>query len=409
MNPEVRADFPALHQEVHGRPLVYLDNAATSLKPRSVIDAVRHIYERDCANVHRGVHALSQRATDAYEAARRTTRDFLGAAHDREVLFTRGTTEGINLVAQVYGRPRLGFGDEILVSELEHHSNIVPWQLLADHVGCKVVPIPVTDDGQLDLAAFTALLSARTRMVCIAHVSNALGTVLPVRQAVLLTRAHAKALGRDIAVVVDGAQAAPHHKIDVQALGCDFYAFSGHKVFGPTGIGALWVRDEILRTLPPWHGGGEMIRKVSFDGTTYADPPALFEAGTPHIAGVVGLAAALRYVNELGLDVIAAHEQRLLSAVTERLTAIDGLRIVGTAPGKAAVASFVMDGIHPHDVGTILDREGIAVRTGHHCAQPVMRRMGVPATTRASFALYNTVEEVDALIAGLAVVTDLLG
>ncbi len=409
MNSQVRADFPALHQEVHGRPLVYLDSGASALRAQAAIDAVRNIYERDCANVHRGVHTLSQRATEAYEAARRTTRDFIGARHDREVLFNRGTTEGINLVAQAYGRPRLGFGDEILVSQLEHHSNIVPWQLLAGQVGCKVVPIPITDAGELDLDQLADLLSSRTRMVCIAHISNALGTVVRVKEVVRLVRAHAKAQGSEIAVVVDGAQAAPHHAIDVQDLGCDFYAFSGHKVFGPTGVGVLWGRDDVLATLPPWHGGGDMIRRVSFDGTTYADPPALFEAGTPNIAGVVGLGAALKYVSEVGLDTIAAHEQGLLAHATARLQAIDGLRIIGTAANKASVISFVLRDIHPHDIGTILDREGIAVRTGHHCAQPVMQRMGVPATTRASFALYNTQEEVDALIAGLGVVTELLG
>ncbi len=409
MTPEIRADFPALDQEVHGRPLVYLDNAATGLKPRAVIDAVRHVYERDCANVHRGVHALSQRATDAYEAARRTARDFVGARYDREVVFLRGTTEAINLVAQVHGRVRLGYGDEILVSELEHHSNIVPWQILAHQVGCKVIPIPVTDAGALDLDAYADLLSSRTRMVCVAHVSNALGTILPVRQIVRLARSHGQALGRDVTVLVDGAQAAPHHRIDVQELGCDFYAFSGHKVFGPTGVGVLWARDEILRDMPPWHGGGEMIRQVSFEGTTYADAPARFEAGTPHIAGVVGLAAALDYLTGVGFDAIAAHEAKLLAKATTALEAFGGVTLIGTAREKAAVVSFVLDGIHPHDVGTILDREGIAVRTGHHCAQPVMRRFGVPATTRASFALYNSLDEVDALVRGLHRVKELLG
>jgi len=362
------------------------------------------MYEQDCANVHRGVHVLSQRATDAYEAARRTVRTFLGARHDREVLFVRGTTEAINLVAQVYGRERFGFGDEVLVSGLEHHSNLVPWQILARQVGCKVVPIPIDDRGQVDLDALAGLLSPRTRLVAVAHVSNALGTVVPVKEVVRL--AH----GRDVPVLVDGAQAAPHHPIDVQDLGCDFYAFSGHKVFGPTGIGVLWVRDEILRDLPPWHGGGEMVRQVAFEGTTFADPPARFEAGTPHIAGAVGLAAALDYITApgLGLAAIAEHEQAVLARATAALEAVDGLRILGTAPHKAAVISFDVEGVHPHDIGTILDREGIAVRAGHHCAQPVMRRFGVPATTRASFAFYNTLEEVDALVRGLHIVTDLM-
>ncbi len=409
MNADLRADFPALHQEVHGRPLVYLDNGATALKPRQVLDAIASVYERDCANIHRGVHTLSQRATDAYEAARCTTRDFIGAAHESEVVFLRGTTEAINLVAQVYGRPRLGFGDEVLVSELEHHANIVPWQILANQIGCKVIPIPVTDVGELDLDAFASLLSSRTRLVCVAHISNVLGTVLPVKEIVRLAKAHGAAQGTDVAVLIDGAQAAPHHPIDVQDLGCDFYAFSAHKVFGPTGTGALWAPRALLDTLPPWQGGGDMIRQVSFDGTTFADPPARFEAGTPNIAGVIGFAAAMKYVTDVDLDVIAAHEQALLAHVTESLQTVDGLRIIGTAKDKAAVVSFVIEGIHPHDVGTILDGEGVAVRTGHHCAQPLMKRFGVPATTRASFAMYNTREDADALVAGLGVVADLLG
>ncbi len=391
----VRADFPALHQEVHGKPLVYLDNAATSQKPQVVIDTVREYYERDNSNVHRGVHTLSERATLAYEAARDTVQRFLNAADRREIVLVRGTTEAINLVAQSYGRPRLGAGDRILITHLEHHSNIVPWQLLAEQTGAEVDVVPILESGEIDLEAFHTLLGPRTRIVSVAHVSNALGTILPVRE--IVSASHAAGA----VVMLDGAQAAPHMQVDVRELDVDFYALSSHKVFGPTGVGVLYGKAELLESMAPYQSGGDMIRTVSFEGTTWNDLPYKFEAGTPNIAGTIGLAAALDYVTELGLDAVAAHEQDLLDYATSLLEAMPGVRIVGTAPSKASVLSFLVDGIHAHDMGTIVDRQGVAIRTGHHCAMPVMKYFGVAATSRASFALYNTRQEADALAAAI--------
>jgi cysteine desulfurase/selenocysteine lyase len=399
----IRADFPALHQEVNGKPLVYLDNAATTQKPRAVIDAVRTFYEHDCSNVHRGVHLLSQRATIAYEKARTTVKNHLGANDSREIVFTRSTTEGINLVAASFVRPRLEPGDEVLISAMEHHSNIVPWQILCEERGAKLVVIPIDDDGDIILSEYERLLSERTRIVGLVHVSNALGTVNPMRN--MIETAHAKG----VPVLVDGAQAVPHLAIDVCDLDCDFYVFSAHKVYGPTGIGAVYGKREHLLEMVPYQGGGDMILSVTFEGTTFNEPPHRFEAGTPNIEGAIGLATALDYVDDLGLDLIAAHEGALLADATDAVLAVPGVRLIGTARSKASVLSFVMDGIHPHDIGTILDSEGIAVRAGHHCAQPVMARYGVSATVRASFALYNTVEEIDALVAGLSKVREVFG
>jgi cysteine desulfurase / selenocysteine lyase len=391
----VRADFPALAQSVRGRPLVYLDNAATTQKPQAVLDAVTDFYRSSYGNVHRGVHTLSARATDAFERARATVQRRLGAARAEEIVFVRGATEGVNLVAASFLKPRLEAGDEILVTGMEHHSNIVPWQLVAAERGARVVPAPITDSGEVDLEAYGRLLGPRTRMVAVVHVSNALGTVNPVRAMAAL--AH----DRGVPLLVDGAQAVPHLEVDVRELDCDFYVFSGHKVYGPSGIGALYGRLPLLAAMPPYQGGGEMIRSVSFDGTEFAEPPHRFEAGTPNIEGAVGLAAALDYLDRLGLDAVAAHEHELLERATTAVAAVPGVRLIGTARTKASVLSFVMDGVHPHDIGTILDQQGVAVRAGHHCAQPVMDRFGVAATARASFALYNTLEEVDALVAGL--------
>jgi cysteine desulfurase/selenocysteine lyase len=391
----VRKDFPILEQRIRGRRLVYLDNAATAQKPRTVLDALLRYYEQENANVHRGVHLLSQRATEAYEGARAKVARFLGAADAHEIVFTRGTTEAINLVAGSYGRTHVGAGDEVLITHLEHHSNIVPWQLLCEEKGARLRVSPIDERGEVELAAFERLLGPRTRLVAVAHVSNALGTINPVAEMVRL--AHA----RGVPVLVDGAQAVPHAPVDVQALGCEFYAFSAHKMYGPTGIGALWAQRELLEAMPPWQGGGEMIASVSFEKSTWNTVPHKFEAGTPNIAGAVGLGAAIDYLESLGLPRIAAHEEALLAYGTGRLSEIPGLRLVGTARRKAAVLSFVLDGVHPHDAGTVLDQEGIAVRTGHHCAQPVMDRFGVPATIRASLALYNTREEIDALVLGL--------
>ena len=390
-----RRDFPILARKVHGKPLVYLDNAATAQKPQAVIDAVSDYYETVNANVHRGVHFLSEAATAAYEGAREKSRAFINAASVREVIFTRGTTESINLVAQSYGRPRLKPGDEIIVSLMEHHSNIVPWQLVSGHTGAVLKVIPISDAGELEPGAFEKLFSSRTRLVAIGHVSNALGTINPVKAMV------AFAHGRNVPVVVDGAQAVPHMPVDVRDLDCDFYAFSGHKMFGPTGIGILYGKEVLLSAMPPWQGGGEMIRVVRFDGTTYNDLPHKFEAGTPDISGAVGLGAAVDYLNQVGLPAIQAYEHELLAYATDRVAAVKGVRLVGTARRKASVVSFVMDGVHPHDLGTILDREGVAIRTGHHCAMPVMERFGVPATARASLAFYNTREDVDTLAAAL--------
>ena len=399
----IRKDFPILSQEVHGRPLVYLDNAATTQKPHAVIEALERYYATDNANVHRGVHLLSERATQAYEAARSRIRRFLNAAEDREIVFVRGTTEAINLVAQTYGRRMVGPGDEILITALEHHSNIVPWQMLCEEKGAALRVAPIDDAGEVDVDAYERLLGPRTRLVAIAHCSNALGTVLPIDR--MIEAAHRQG----VPVLVDGAQAMAHVPVDVQALGCDFYAFSGHKVYGPTGIGALYGKAALLERMPPFQGGGDMIKAVTFEKTVYNDLPYKFEAGTPNIAGAIGLGAALEYLDGLGRDRAAAYEHDLLAYGTERLSAIPGVRLIGTAREKASVLSFVMEGAHAHDVGTILDREGIAVRTGHHCAMPVMTRFGLAATTRASVALYNTREELDALCAGLGKVREIFG
>ena len=399
----IRADFPALHQEVHGRPLVYLDNAATTQKPRRVIDTVTHFYEHDCANVHRGVHLLSQRATVAYERARTTIKDHLGAADSREIVFTRGTTEAVNLVASSFVRPRIGPGDEILITGMEHHSNIVPWQLLCEATGAHLKVVPITDQGELDLDRYAELLSDRTKIVGVVHVSNALGTVNPVKTMIEL--AHAKS----IPVLVDGAQAVPHAAVDVRELDCDFYAFSGHKTYGPTGIGALYGKREHLLEMVPYQGGGDMILSVTFDQTLYAEPPHRFEAGTPNIEGAIGLAAALDYLSSLGLDAVAAHEAELLETATDAVLAIPGIRLIGEAKHRAGALSFVMDGVHPHDIGTILDSEGVAIRAGHHCAQPVMQRFGISATVRASFGIYNTTDEIERLAEGLHKVKEVFG
>ena len=399
----VREDFTALHQQVHGRPLVYLDSAATSLKPQSVIDAVAEVYARDCANIHRAVHLLSQRATDRYEQSREKVRAFLNAAKKTEIVFTRGTTESINLVAQSWGRTYLREGDEILVSELEHHSNIVPWQILCQQTGAKLVVVPMTDRGEVLREAFEQQLSERTRMVALAHVSNALGTVLPVAEMIEL--AH----DRGALVLLDGAQAVSHVDVDVQALNGDFYVFSGHKLYGPTGIGALYAKERLLEGMPPYHGGGDMIRSVTFEETIYNDLPYKFEAGTPHIAGAIGLGAAIDYFVSFDRHAIHAHESSLLGYATEALESIPGLRLIGTAPSKVAVLSFLMDTAHPHDIGTIVDSEGVAIRTGHHCAQPVMEHFGVAATARASLGMYNTTDDIDALVAALGKVRELFG
>jgi cysteine desulfurase/selenocysteine lyase len=391
----IRQDFPVLKQTIHGKPLVYLDNAATAQKPRAVIDAIVKFYEVDCANIHRGVHELSQRSTAAYEETRAKVRRFLNVRSAHEIIFVRGTTEGINLVTQTWGRANLKEGDEIIIAGLEHHSNIVPWQILCEQTGTGLRIIPIDDRGDLLLEEYEKLLGRRTRMVAIGHVSNALGTINPIRR--IIRMAHdAGALA-----LIDGAQAVPHMPVDVSALDADFYAFSGHKLFGPTGIGVLYGKADLLDAMPPYQGGGDMIRTVTFEKTTYNDLPYKFEAGTPDIAGGIGLGAAVDYVTRLGIDKIAAYEHELLLYATEVLEQIPGLRIVGTAREKAAVLSFVMQGIHPHDIGTVLDHQGIAVRTGHHCAQPVMDRYHIPATTRASLAFYNTPAEIDALVAGL--------
>jgi cysteine desulfurase / selenocysteine lyase len=391
----IREDFPILKQKVHGKPLVYLDNAATSQKPQAVIDSEVELYSEYFSNVHRGVHLLSQRSTDAFEKAREKVQNFLNAKSSQEIIFTRGTTEGINLVAQTYGQQHVQAGDEILISAMEHHSNIVPWQMLCAQKGAILKVIPINDEGEILLDEYEKLLSERTRLVGIVHLSNALGTINPVQQ--MIAMAHQ----RGIPVLVDGAQAVPHIAADVQALDCDFYVFSGHKLFGPTGIGVLYGKKELLETMPPYQGGGDMILSVSFEKTEYNVLPFRFEAGTPNIAGAIALGAAVDYVQAIGLDKIAAYEDKLLAHATEAIAEIPGIRLIGTARNKASVLSFLIEGIHPHDIGTILDREGIAIRAGHHCAQPVMKRFGVPATARASFAFYNTLEEVDALVAGI--------
>ena len=391
----VRKDFPILARRVHGKRLVYLDNAATTQKPLPVLESETALYERYYANIHRGVHHLSVEASEAYEKAREKARDFVNAADAREIVFVRGTTEGINLVAQTYGRASVRAGDEVLISALEHHSNIVPWQMLCEEKGARFLVAPINDRGEIRMDELEKRISERTKIVAVSHVSNALGTLNPVKRIIAL--AHA----RGVPVLVDGAQAAPRLKVDVRDLDCDFYTFSGHKMYGPTGVGVLFGKEALLEAMPPWQGGGDMIRSVTFEKTTYNILPYKFEAGTPNIAGAIGLGAAIDYIGSLGIDAIEAHENDLLAYATERLAAIPGLRVIGTAAEKAAVLSFTLEGVHPHDVGTVLDREGVAVRTGHHCAQPVMDFFKIPATSRASFALYNTRAEVDVLFAGL--------
>jgi cysteine desulfurase/selenocysteine lyase len=399
----VRRDFPVLAREVNGKPLCYLDNAASSQRPRQVIDAISSYYQQSHANVHRGVHRLSQEATDLFEGARETLRRFINASSTREIIFVRGTTEAVNLVAQSYARPRLRPGDEIIISWLEHHANIVPWQMVCEQTGARLRVIPITRSGEVDFEAFLGLLNDRTRLLALAHVSNALGTVVPVARYVR------EAQRRGIPVLLDGAQAVPHMSVDVQALGCDFYCFSGHKMCGPTGIGVLYGRETLLEAMPPWQGGGDMILAVNFERTVYNELPYKFEAGTPHIAGAIGLARAVDYLEALGLERIAAAEHGLLEYATERLRGIPGLNIVGTAADKAAVVSFTVEHVHPHDLGTIVDAEGVAIRTGHHCAMPVMEFFGVAATARASFAFYNTHAEVDRLVDALQVAREMLG
>ena len=391
-----RQDFPALQQEINGHPLVFLDSAASSQSPQSVIDAVAHYQQHDHANVHRGVHTLSHRATDAYEGARDKLQHFINASSRSEVVLTSGTTEAINLVAQSFCRPLLGAGDKILITHLEHHSNIVPWQMVCEQTGAELLVAPIDDLGQLDLVALLGMLDESVRFVSLAHVSNALGTINPVKEII----AHCREL--DVPVMLDGAQGVPHMAIDVQDLDCDFYAFSGHKMFGPTGVGVLYGREALLEAMPPYQGGGDMILEVSFDGTTYNELPYKFEAGTPNISGVVGLGAAVDYLQAIGMTNVAAHESRLLAYMMNELAKVDGIRLIGTAANKASVQSFMLDDIHPHDLGTILDHQGIAVRTGHHCAMPVMQHFGIPGTTRASLGLYNNSDDIDRLIAGLS-------
>ena len=392
---KVRADFPILAREVHGKPLVYLDSAASAQKPRQVIDALNRVYSHEYANVHRGAYYLSETATAAYEAAREKVRGFINAPSIKEVVFTKGATEAINLVAATWGRAFLKPGDEVLITAVEHHSNIVPWQLLRDATGCVLKIAPVNLDGSIDLVSFEQAIGPKTKLVAVAHVSNVLGTVLPVQEIAEIAHAHGAKL------LLDGCQGIVHEHVDVQALGCDFYVFSGHKLYGPTGIGVLWARLEFLEAMPPYQGGGDMIDTVTFACTTWAPPPAKFEAGTPPIAQAIGLGAAIDYLNSLDRAAVAKHENALLRYAMTSLAQVPGVRLIGTAPGKAAVQSFVMEGAHPHDLATILDRSGVCVRAGHHCAQPLMEILGVTATTRASFALYNTMDEVDALIAAL--------
>ena len=399
----VRADFPILARKVYGKPLVFLDSAASAQKPRPVIDAVRRCYEEEYANIHRGVYFLSQRATEAYEGAREVVRGFVNAADSKEIVFTRNATEAINLVANAYARPMMNAGDEILLTAMEHHSNIVPWQLLRDDIGVVLRVAPINDAGELDVDGFRDLLGPRTKLVALAHVSNALGTINPVKTLVAMARE------KGVPVLLDGAQAAPHLAVDVRDIGCDFYAFTGHKLYGPSGIGVLYGRAELLEAMRPYQGGGEMITSVTFEETRFNAIPFKFEAGTPNIAGAIGLGAAIDYLQGLGVDAVAAHEHELAALATQRLSEIPGLKFVGTAHDKVGIVSFTLDGVHPHDIGTILDRQGIAVRAGHHCAQPVMARFGVSATVRASFAAYNTVDEVDALARGLESVREIFG
>jgi cysteine desulfurase/selenocysteine lyase len=399
----VRSDFPILSERIHGHPLVYLDNAATTQKPNAVIDAIVRYYHHTNANIHRGVHLLSERATEEYEAARSKVQSFLHARESREIIFVRGATEGINLVAQTYGRAHIDAGDEVLITAMEHHSNIVPWQILCEEKGATLRVAPINEYGELKLDEFEQLLGPRTKMVAVTHVSNALGSINPIRKIVQMSHI------AGAPVLVDGAQAAPHIHVDVQDLDCDFYVFSGHKVYGPTGIGVLYGKAELLEAMPPYQGGGDMISSVTFEKTIYNKIPHKFEAGTPDIAGVIGLGSALSYVEGLGIEKINAYEHELLEYATEQISAVEGVRLVGSAQEKAGVLSFVMEGIHPHDIGTILDREGVAVRTGHHCAQPVMEIFAVPATVRASLGLYNTKDEINALVRGIKKVKELLG
>jgi cysteine desulfurase/selenocysteine lyase len=400
---DVRKDFPILHQEINGHPLAYLDNGATSQKPRAVIDAVRDYYEKHNANIHRGVHYLSERATEDYEAARDTAQRFINAGDRCEIIYVRGTTEAINLVAQSYARPRLEPGNEIVISTMEHHSNIVPWQMLCEQTGAKLKVAPISDEGELEFDAYLELLGPNTKIVSMVHLSNALGTINPAKRIIEAAHAHGAV------TVLDGAQAAPHIPVDVRDLGCDFYAFSGHKVFGPTGIGVLYGKRELLEAMDPYQGGGDMIRSVSFEETQYNDLPYRFEAGTPNIAGSIGLAAALDYVSALGLDAIAAHEDDVVAYATAQVEEIPGVRIIGTAAEKSGIISFLVDRVHAHDVGTILDSQGVAIRAGHHCTMPLMKRFGVAATARASFALYNTKQEADALVAAIWKVKEMFG
>ena len=392
---KVRRDFPILDQQIHNKPLVYLDNAASSQKPVQVQQAMQDYYLHDHANVHRGVHSLSQRATDSFEAARTTVRKFLGAESEKEIIFVRSATEGLNLIASSYGRQVLAPGDEVLITVLEHHSNIVPWQLICEQTGATLKSVDVNDAGEVDMQQFKASLTANTKIAAFNHVSNALGTINPVKEMVAL--AHAAG----VTTVIDGSQAAPHLAINVVDIDCDFYVITGHKMFGPTGIGVVYGKQALLEAMPPYQGGGEMIKFVSLEKSTYAELPAKFEAGTPDIAGAIGLAAAIDYMNEIGIENIASYEHELLNYATDAAAEIKNLRMIGTAKNKASVLSFVIEGIHPHDMGTILDNEGVAVRTGHHCAQPLMKRFNVPATVRASFAMYNTTQEVDALMAAI--------
>jgi len=400
----VRADFPILQHLVHGKPLVYFDNAATTQKPQAVIDTLTRYYTQTNANIHRGVHALSQEATDEYEKAREAVRAFLNARQSNEIIFTRGTTESINLVVSTYGRKHLKRGDEIIVTAMEHHSNIVPWQMLCEETGAVLRVIPINDDGELLMDEYEKLFNARTKFVSVVHLSNSLGTINPVQKIVELAHEHGAV------VLLDGAQASSHIAVDVQALGCDFYTMSGHKIYGPTGIGVLWGKAELLEAMPPYQGGGDMISSVTWEKTTYNALPFKFEAGTPHIAGAIGLGAAIGYVNGIGLEAIAAHEAKLLDYATHAVSAIEGLRIIGTARDKASVLAFVIDDnrVHPSDVGMILDTQGVAVRTGHHCTQPLMDRLGLVATARASFAFYNTIEEIDVLVRGIRRAIDML-
>ena len=399
----VRSDFPILQQKIHGHPLVYLDNAATSQKPRAVIDAIVSYYERDNANIHRGVHYLSERATEEFENARKTVQNFLHAARPSEIIFVRSATEAINLVAQTYGRAHVGAGDEVVITAMEHHSNIVPWQMLCEEKSAKLRVAPINDEGELILEEFERLLGPKTKLVSVGHVSNALGTINPLKQIIKL--AHAK----NIPVLVDGAQAIPRLPVNVQDLECDFYVLSGHKTYGPTGIGILYGKQALLEAMPPYQGGGDMISSVTFEKTTYNKVPHKFEAGTPDMSGAVGLRAAIEYLNRLGMENIEKYEHELLVYATQKVTALAGVRVIGTAKEKAGVLSFVIEGVHPHDVGTILDQEGIAIRTGHHCAQPVMDRYKIDATARASFGLYNTKEEIDALVKGIKKVQEVFG